>query len=162
MTQQCHYTREAPWWDESRVARSSPGSPTNRCLTRPRRRHDVVCRAPAPGRVARTGLVTPRRCGHPATARRPRGVGRPRRDDHRRRHDDRGQISIRVPNDRRRGIASARFMCPSKPSSVARHSEPVWAKTSKATRVFFARFNNSTRAIPDDEVTAYVATHWQP
>ena len=43
---------------------------------------------------------------------------------------------------------------------VAGHTEPVWAKTSKETRIFFARFNNSTRAIPDDEVSNYVATHW--
>jgi type I restriction enzyme R subunit len=44
---------------------------------------------------------------------------------------------------------------------VAGHTEPVWAKTSKETRIFFARFNNSTRAIPDDEVNDYVATHWR-
>jgi type I restriction enzyme, R subunit len=44
---------------------------------------------------------------------------------------------------------------------VARHVEPVWAKTSKGQRVFFARFNNSTRAIPDDEVNDYVCTHWR-
>ena len=44
---------------------------------------------------------------------------------------------------------------------VARHTQPVWAKTSKETLIFFARFNNSTRAIPDDEVNTYVATHWR-
>ena len=44
---------------------------------------------------------------------------------------------------------------------VAGLPEPVWAKTSKETRSFFARFNNSTRAIPDDEVNDYVATHWR-
>ena len=44
---------------------------------------------------------------------------------------------------------------------VAGHTEPVWAKTSKESRIFFARFNNSTRAIPDDEVNDYVATHWR-
>jgi type I restriction enzyme, R subunit len=42
---------------------------------------------------------------------------------------------------------------------VARHTEPVWAKTSKEPRIFFARFNNSTRAVPDDEVSAYIAAH---
>jgi type I restriction enzyme, R subunit len=44
---------------------------------------------------------------------------------------------------------------------VGRHTQPVWAKTSKGSRIFFARFNNSTRAVPDNEVTAYVATHWR-
>jgi type I restriction enzyme R subunit len=42
---------------------------------------------------------------------------------------------------------------------VARHTEPVWAKTSKDLRVFFARFNNSSRAVPDDEVDAYIAVN---
>jgi type I restriction enzyme R subunit len=44
---------------------------------------------------------------------------------------------------------------------IARHTEPVWAKTSKETRIFFARFNNSTRAMSDDEVNGYAATHWR-
>jgi type I restriction enzyme, R subunit len=44
---------------------------------------------------------------------------------------------------------------------VAAHSGPVWAKTSKADRVLFARINNSTRAIPDDEAEAYVIARWQ-
>jgi len=43
---------------------------------------------------------------------------------------------------------------------VARHSEPVWAKTSNAERVFFARFNNSTRSVPPDEAVAYVRIRW--
>ena len=43
---------------------------------------------------------------------------------------------------------------------VARHSQPVWAKTSKAERVLFARFNNSTRAVPADEADAYVSLRW--
>jgi type I restriction enzyme R subunit len=43
---------------------------------------------------------------------------------------------------------------------VARHSEPAWAKTSKAERVLFARFNNSTRAVPVDEASAYVSLRW--
>jgi hypothetical protein len=44
---------------------------------------------------------------------------------------------------------------------IAGHTEPVWAKTSKEPRIFLARFNNSTRAIPDDEVNDYVAIHWR-
>jgi type I restriction enzyme R subunit len=43
---------------------------------------------------------------------------------------------------------------------VARHSGPVWAKTSKAERFLFARFNNSTRAVPVDEADAYVSLRW--
>jgi type I restriction enzyme R subunit len=43
---------------------------------------------------------------------------------------------------------------------VARHSQPVWAKTSKAERILFARFNNSTRAVPADEADAYVSVRW--
>jgi type I restriction enzyme R subunit len=43
---------------------------------------------------------------------------------------------------------------------VARHSQPVWAKTSKAERVLFARFNNSTRAVPAGEADAYVSARW--
>jgi len=43
---------------------------------------------------------------------------------------------------------------------VARHSEPVWAKTSKAERALFARFNNSTRAVPVAEADAYVSLRW--
>jgi type I restriction enzyme R subunit len=42
---------------------------------------------------------------------------------------------------------------------VARHTQPVWAKTSKEPRIFFARFNNSTRAVPDDEARDYIAGH---
>lgn len=45
---------------------------------------------------------------------------------------------------------------------VAKHTEPVWAKTSKDVKMFFARFNNSTRALPEDEVSSYVASHgWE-
>ncbi len=43
---------------------------------------------------------------------------------------------------------------------VARHRQPAWAKTSKAERVLFARFNNSTRAVPADEADAYVSVRW--
>ena len=43
---------------------------------------------------------------------------------------------------------------------VARHSEPVFANTSKAERVLFVRFNNSTRAVPLDEADAYVRLRW--
>jgi type I restriction enzyme, R subunit len=45
---------------------------------------------------------------------------------------------------------------------VARSTRPVWAKTSKADRVFFVRMNNSTRALPDDQAPAYAADHWPP
>jgi type I restriction enzyme R subunit len=43
---------------------------------------------------------------------------------------------------------------------VARHNGPVWANTSKAERVLFARFNNSTRVVPVDEADAYVSFRW--
>jgi type I restriction enzyme R subunit len=43
---------------------------------------------------------------------------------------------------------------------VANSTEPVWAKTTKADHVLFARFNNSTRAVPDAEVAGYVALRW--
>jgi type I restriction enzyme R subunit len=43
---------------------------------------------------------------------------------------------------------------------VAGHSQPVWAKTSKAERVLFACFNNSTRAVPADKADAYVSVRW--
>ena len=43
---------------------------------------------------------------------------------------------------------------------VARHNGPVWAKTSKGERVLFVRFNNSTRAVPVDEIVAYVSLRW--
>jgi len=43
---------------------------------------------------------------------------------------------------------------------VGESCRPVWARTSKAERVFFVRMNNSTRALPDEEIDAYVADHW--
>jgi type I restriction enzyme R subunit len=43
---------------------------------------------------------------------------------------------------------------------VARHSQPVWAKTSKGERVFFARFNNTTRVVPANEADAYARIWW--
>lgn len=43
---------------------------------------------------------------------------------------------------------------------VAAFTQPVWAKTSKDDRVFFVRFNNSTRTLPGDEISAYVAHRW--
>ena len=43
---------------------------------------------------------------------------------------------------------------------VAPSSRPVWAKTSKQEQAFFVRMNNSTRALPDDEVEIYLADHW--
>ena len=44
---------------------------------------------------------------------------------------------------------------------VARSSRPVWAKTSKGGRVFFVRMNNSSREMPQEDVGAYLADHWQ-
>jgi len=43
---------------------------------------------------------------------------------------------------------------------VAKNNGPVWAKSSKDARVFYARFNNSTRLVPGDEVDTYVADRW--
>jgi type I restriction enzyme R subunit len=43
---------------------------------------------------------------------------------------------------------------------VAKNSGPVWAKTSKGERFLFARFNNSTRAVPEKEADAYVRVTW--
>jgi hypothetical protein len=36
----------------------------------------------------------------------------------------------------------------------------VWAKTSKTAGILFVRFNNSTRALPDEEVKAYIDLRW--
>lgn len=43
---------------------------------------------------------------------------------------------------------------------VAAGSQPAFAKTSKADRVFFVRLNNSTRAVPEDEIAPYAAHRW--
>jgi type I restriction enzyme R subunit len=43
---------------------------------------------------------------------------------------------------------------------VARSSVPVWAKTSKAERVFYVRLNNSSREMPDAELSRYLADRW--
>ena len=43
---------------------------------------------------------------------------------------------------------------------VAPSSQPTWAKTSKEPRVFFVRMNNSSRALPAEELTAYLADRW--
>jgi hypothetical protein len=43
---------------------------------------------------------------------------------------------------------------------VAKNAGPVWAKTSKAAGIFFARLDNSTRAVPDDDIEAYIAATW--
>ena len=40
---------------------------------------------------------------------------------------------------------------------VAPSPDSVWARTSKHERVFFVRMNNSTRALPEDEVDHYLA-----
>lgn len=43
---------------------------------------------------------------------------------------------------------------------VAPSSQPTWAKTSKEPRVFFVRMNNSSRAMPEGELDAYMADRW--
>lgn len=43
---------------------------------------------------------------------------------------------------------------------VAASPTPVRARTSKADQVFFVRMNNSTRALPEEEVAAYCAQRW--
>ncbi|MEZ5374378.1 MAG: DUF3387 domain-containing protein [Microthrixaceae bacterium] len=43
---------------------------------------------------------------------------------------------------------------------VAEMAGGVRAKSSKAEGVFYVRFNNSTRVLPDDEVGAYAADRW--
>lgn len=42
---------------------------------------------------------------------------------------------------------------------IASSPRPVRAKTSKAD-LFFVRFNNSTRSLPDGEIEDYTRTHW--
>ncbi len=36
----------------------------------------------------------------------------------------------------------------------------MWAKRSKGDRVFFVRMNNSTRAMPREELNVYLADRW--
>jgi type I restriction enzyme R subunit len=43
---------------------------------------------------------------------------------------------------------------------VARSSQPIWARTSKADRAFFVRMNNSSRPMPEDELASYLADRW--
>jgi type I restriction enzyme R subunit len=45
---------------------------------------------------------------------------------------------------------------------VAAAPAPVLARTSKAPEVFYVRMNNSTRVLPDDEISAYCANRWDP
>jgi type I restriction enzyme, R subunit len=45
---------------------------------------------------------------------------------------------------------------------VAQSSVPIWSKTSKEDRVFYVRMNNSTRAMPEDEITKYTFERWKP
>lgn len=54
---------------------------------------------------------------------------------------------------RHRGVEVCRL-------DVARSTRPVWAKTSKATDVFFVRMNNSSRSMADGERDEYIAQHW--
>ena len=44
---------------------------------------------------------------------------------------------------------------------VSQSPEPIWSKTSKEPRVFYVRMNNSTRAMPDEEITKYTAERWK-
>ena len=45
---------------------------------------------------------------------------------------------------------------------VALSPRPVWAKTSKGDAVFYVRMNNSTRALPEEEIDTYCRPqHWQ-
>jgi type I restriction enzyme, R subunit len=44
---------------------------------------------------------------------------------------------------------------------VSQSPEPIWSKTSKEDRVFYVRMNNSTRAMPDDEITKYTSERWK-
>jgi len=43
---------------------------------------------------------------------------------------------------------------------VAQHNAPVWANTSSGDQVLFSRLNNSTRAVPAQEVDAYISARW--
>ena len=43
---------------------------------------------------------------------------------------------------------------------VPASSRPIWTKTSKASRVFFVRLNNTTRVMPENELSSYLADHW--
>ena len=43
---------------------------------------------------------------------------------------------------------------------VPASSEPAWARTSKEERVLFVRMNNSTRAMPENELASYLADRW--
>jgi type I restriction enzyme, R subunit len=43
---------------------------------------------------------------------------------------------------------------------VAASTTPVWAKTSKQDRVFFVRMNNSTRAMLESDLAAYLSDRW--
>ncbi len=43
---------------------------------------------------------------------------------------------------------------------VAAASRPIWARTSKAERLFFVRMNNSSRVMPDDELPSYLTDRW--
>ncbi len=57
--------------------------------------------------------------------------------------------------DRRATTASS-----SAGSTSRRSSRPVWARTSKEPRVFFVRMNNSSRAMPDDELRVLLRDRW--
>lgn len=43
---------------------------------------------------------------------------------------------------------------------VAKSPDPIWARTSRAEQVFYCRLNNSTRAVPADEVPIVIRNSW--
>ena len=43
---------------------------------------------------------------------------------------------------------------------VPASSRPTWTKTSKMSRVFFVRMNNTTRVMPEDELPSYLTDRW--
>ena len=60
-----------------------------------------------------------------------------------------------VARTRARGVGHAGFdLCR---LDIAKSSVPVWARTTNAERVFYVRLNNSSREMPDDELSRYLA-----
>lgn len=43
---------------------------------------------------------------------------------------------------------------------VPASSQPTWTKTSKRSRVFFVRMNNTTRIMPEEELPSYLIDRW--
>jgi type I restriction enzyme R subunit len=44
---------------------------------------------------------------------------------------------------------------------VAESSKPIWARTSKEKATFYVRMNNSSRAMPTDEIDEYISDRWR-